>query len=104
MFAIRQMIDDPQDFIAVPSELRHRPTEVIFIALDSAPEFATVAPDQPSLAALAGRGQGERLECAAHGESETSHADCIDAFRGKGKGGTVTRLLQDRHSDREQKA
>ncbi|ADC64154.1 hypothetical protein [Allochromatium vinosum] len=40
MFAIRQMIDDPQDFIPVPAELRHRPTEVIFIALDHVPEAA----------------------------------------------------------------
>ena len=34
MFAIRQIIDDPQDVIAIPPELRHRRTEVIFIALD----------------------------------------------------------------------
>jgi len=34
MFALRQIIEDPQDFIAVPPELRHRKTEVIFIAID----------------------------------------------------------------------
>ncbi len=34
MFAIRQIIDDPQEFVAIPPELRHRRTEVIFIALD----------------------------------------------------------------------
>jgi hypothetical protein len=34
MFAIRQIIDDPQEVIAIPPELRHRRTEVIFIALD----------------------------------------------------------------------
>lgn len=87
MFAIRQMIDDPQDFIPVPAELRHRPTEVIFIALDSAPEVAT--------ATLAGNGQAKPLD-------RTTAA--IKAFRGKGKGGAVARLLQDRQSDREQEA
>jgi hypothetical protein len=30
MFAIRQIIEDPQDMIAIPPELRHRRTEVIF--------------------------------------------------------------------------
>jgi hypothetical protein len=44
MFAIRQMIDDPQNFITVPPELRHRPTEVIFIALDQKSELAAVHP------------------------------------------------------------
>ncbi|MDD5503569.1 MAG: hypothetical protein PHH26_08965 [Candidatus Thermoplasmatota archaeon] len=34
MFALRQIIEDPQDFIPVPPELRHRKTEVIFIAID----------------------------------------------------------------------
>lgn len=34
MFAIRQIIDDPQDVIAIPHEFRHRRTEVIFITLD----------------------------------------------------------------------
>jgi hypothetical protein len=38
MFAIRQIIDDPQDMIPVPIGLRHRRTEVIFIALDPLPE------------------------------------------------------------------
>ncbi len=87
MFAIRQMIDDPQDFIPVPAELRHRPTEVIFIALDSAPEVATVA--------LTGSSQGKPLEPVTA---------AITAFRGKGKGGAVARLLQDRQSDREREA
>ncbi len=35
MYAIRQIIEDPQDSIPVPPELRHIPTEVIFIRLDS---------------------------------------------------------------------
>ena len=81
MFAIRQMIDDPQDFIPVPAELRHRPTEAIFIALDSAPAVATGTrggPDEPLT----------RAEAA------------IAAFRGKGKGGAVARLLQDRERDK----
>jgi hypothetical protein len=34
MLAIRQIIEDPQDVIAVPPEFRHRRTEVIFLALD----------------------------------------------------------------------
>jgi hypothetical protein len=37
MYAIRQVIDDPQDVIAVPPELRHRRTEVTFVALDQEP-------------------------------------------------------------------
>jgi hypothetical protein len=83
MFAIRQMIDDPQDFIPVPAELRHRPTEVIFIALDSAPEVATVA--------LAGGGQDKPSERAAA---------AITAFRGSGPKGTTADLLNDRAADR----
>jgi len=71
MYAIRQVIDDPQDVIAVPPELRHRRTEVTFIALDPVPE-------QPSV--------------------ELSPADTIAAFRGKGKGGAVERLLMDRRA------
>ena len=34
MFAIRQIIEDPQDSIPVPPEVRHQSTEVIFIRLD----------------------------------------------------------------------
>jgi len=34
MYAIRQIIEDPQDVIPVPPEFRHRLTEVIFLALD----------------------------------------------------------------------
>lgn len=73
MFAIRQIIEDPQDMIPIPPELRHRRTEVIFIALE--PEQAI--PD-------------------------TSTMNTIDAFRGKGKGGAVSRLLVDRQAEREQ--
>ena len=77
MFAIRQIIDDPQDVIAIPPELRHRRTEVIFIALDNLPE---------------------------HGIADTPPTDTIEAFRGKGKGGAVERLLMDRRADREREA
>ena len=35
MFALRQIIEDPQEVIAVPVEFRHRPIEIIFMALDS---------------------------------------------------------------------
>ncbi len=75
MFAIRQIIEDPQDVIAIPPELRHRRTEVIFIALDQG--------DEPSAA------------------ERQAGLDAIDAFRGKGKGGTVAALLADRKADRE---
>lgn len=37
MFAIRQIIEDPQDFIPVPKEIQHQPAEVIFIRLDKTP-------------------------------------------------------------------
>ena len=42
MFALRQIIEDPQDVIAVPVEFRHRPIEIIFMALES------IAPDLPA--------------------------------------------------------
>ncbi|KOR28031.1 hypothetical protein TI05_17750, partial [Achromatium sp. WMS3] len=35
MFAIRQIIDNPKEVVSVPPEMRHRPTEVIFIAIES---------------------------------------------------------------------
>jgi len=35
VFALRQIIEDPQDVIAVPVEFRHRPIEIIFMALES---------------------------------------------------------------------
>ena len=73
MFAIRQIIDDPQDVMPIPPELRHRRTEVIFIAID----------------------EGKKAYLAP------SPIDAIEAFRGKGKGGAVARLLMDRQSERE---
>ena len=73
MFAIRQIIDDPQDVIPIPPELHHRRTEVIFIAIDE--------------------------ETKAHLVPLPINA--IESFRGKGKGGAVARLLMDRQSERE---
>lgn len=35
MFAVRQIIENPQEVIAVPPEFRHRPIEIIFMALES---------------------------------------------------------------------
>lgn len=49
MHAIRQIIEDPQDVIAIPPEFRHRRTEVIFMALE--PE-STSPPPQNSLAEM----------------------------------------------------
>ena len=46
MFALKQIIDDPGDFIPVPPEAKHRRTEVIFLVMntDSKPEsFANPA-------------------------------------------------------------
>ncbi|OAI20643.1 MULTISPECIES: hypothetical protein [Methylomonas] len=77
MFAIRQIIEDPQDVITFPTELRHRRTEVIFIALDEGLEQVAIT-SQPT--------------------------DAINAFRGKGKGGAAERLLMDRRVDREREA
>lgn len=73
MFAIRQIIDGPQDIIPTPPELRHHRTEVIFIAMDEEKVQLTPSP-----------------------------IDAIEIFRGKGKGGAIARLLMDRQSDREQ--
>ena len=73
MFAVRQIINDPQDVIPIPPELRHRRIEVIFMAMDE--------------------------ETKTH--FAPSPTDAIEAFRGKGKGGAVARLLMDRQSERE---
>lgn len=42
MLAIRQIIENPQDVIAIPPEFRHRRTEVIFMALE--PESTNLSP------------------------------------------------------------
>ena len=74
MFAMRQIIENPQEVVSIPRELRNRRIEVIFIAMDEA---------------------SEQTPC------NTSKIDIVDAFRGKGKGGAVARLLEDRQFDRE---
>ena len=73
MWAMRRIIDDPEDFIPMPPEFRHRRTEVIFIALDQEPE------------------------AAASGVEVCS--DPIQAFRGKGRGGSVAALFRDRRME-----
>lgn len=87
MFVVRQMIEDLPECIPVPPELRHRPSEVIFIALDEATGISA------GKVSSGGQGPAEALERAAA---------AIAGFRGKGKGGAVARLLQDRQSDLEQ--
>ncbi len=68
MYAIRQIIDDPQEMIPVPEELRHRRTEVIFIAMDQETHEPERQPDKPTLASLAGCWQEEPLERASQGD------------------------------------
>jgi hypothetical protein len=71
MLAIRQIIEDPQDVIAVPPEFRHRRTEVIFMALDLLPEQPAPAGKKHTLMSLAGCWEGETLERAPQGDYET---------------------------------
>jgi|GEM_PF-643039 hypothetical protein len=71
MFAIRQIHDDPAEVIPVPPELRHRKTEVIFIALEES-DISPKTEDRKQfsvLASLAGCWEGE-LERAPQGEYE----------------------------------
>jgi len=70
MYAIRQIIDDPQEMIPVPLELRHRRTEVIFIAMDQEVSEPTQMTSKPTLASLAGCWEGEPLERAPQGDYE----------------------------------
>lgn len=71
MFAIRQIHDDPAEVIPVPPELRHRKTEVIFIALEESVDLSKTEDGQQVsvLASLAGCWEGE-LERASQGEYE----------------------------------
>jgi hypothetical protein len=89
LFAVRQMIEDLPECIPVPPELHHRPTEVIFIALDAAPGIS------------AGK---EAEDAQGDAVALKRSAAAIAGFRGKGKGGAVARLLQDRQSELEQGA
>ena len=70
MYAFRQIIEDPQDVVAVPPELRHRRTEVIFIAIDQQPDVPETLPVKASLVSLAGCWKGEALVRAPQGEYE----------------------------------
>lgn len=58
MFALRQIIEDPGDFIPVPTEVKHRRTEVIFLVVES-PSSEPQSSAQASLASLAGSWEGE---------------------------------------------
>lgn len=68
MFALRQIIEDPGDFISVPPEVKHRRTEVIFLVADQN-DLSPQRSDQQILASLAGSWVGE-LEREPQGEAE----------------------------------
>jgi len=70
MYAIRQIIDDPQEMIPVPVELRHRRAEVIFIAMDQDVSEPAPMTSKRTLASLAGCWEGESLERAPQGDYE----------------------------------
>lgn len=71
MLAYRQILEDPQDVIAIPPEFRHRRTEVIFMALDPLPEPTVPTATKQTLKSLAGCWEGETLERAPQGDYET---------------------------------
>jgi len=71
MFAIRQIIDDPQEMIPVPVELRHRRTEVIFIDMERSDSEQAKIKTKPTLASLAGCWLGDAIERAPQGNYET---------------------------------
>lgn len=60
MIALKQIIDDPGEFMPVPPEVRHRRTEVIFLVLDT-PSDEAHASKHEQLAALAGSWEGELI-------------------------------------------
>jgi hypothetical protein len=67
MFALRQIVDDPGDFIPVPPEVKHKRTEVIFLVADQATSQPANT-EKPSLASLAGSWEGtfERADQGAY--------------------------------------
>ena len=65
MLALRQIVEDPGDFIPVPPEVKHKRTEVIFLLVDQ----PSISEDQLLLAALAGSWSGS-LEREPQGEYE----------------------------------
>jgi hypothetical protein len=70
MFALRQVYDDLPETLSVPIDLRHKKTEVIFIALESE-ESILVKPisGKATLASLAGSWDGD-IAREPQGESE----------------------------------
>ncbi len=52
-----EIIGDPQEIIPVPLELRHRCTEVIFIAIEQEASEPVPTTSKPTLASLAGVGK-----------------------------------------------
>lgn len=58
MFALKQVIDDPGDFIPVPPEAKHRRTEVIFLVMEPSVSSAQDQVQQ-TFASLAGSWEGE---------------------------------------------
>jgi hypothetical protein len=68
MFALKQIIDDPGDFIPVPPEAKHRRTEVIFLVQD-VPNQRSQETSKQVLASLAGSWEGT-LEREPQGEPE----------------------------------
>ncbi|PIQ23650.1 hypothetical protein COW36_07845 [bacterium (Candidatus Blackallbacteria) CG17_big_fil_post_rev_8_21_14_2_50_48_46] len=65
MFALRQIVEDPGDFIPVPPEVKHKRTEVIFLLVDQ----PSISEEKLSLASLAGSWSGS-LEREPQGEYE----------------------------------
>lgn len=51
MFAFRQIIDDPGEFIPVPPEVKHRRTEVIFLVQDTSTpvKASSTEPQDPGI-------------------------------------------------------
>lgn len=66
MFAFRQILDEPGDFIPVPPVFKHRRTEVIFLMSDAEADGAQTP--QQTLASLAGSWEGDDLERAPQGD------------------------------------
>lgn len=60
----RRYFDDPQEMIPVPWELRHRRTEVIFIAMEQEAAEPVPMTSKPTLVSLTGCWEGESLERA----------------------------------------
>ena len=59
-----EIIDDPQEIIPVPLALRHRCTEVIFIAMEQEASEPVPTTSKPTLTSLAGCWEGDLLERA----------------------------------------